>query len=183
MRICDTCGEPIAPGSRLCPYCESPQALMPRSESRGDPLRTINIEAGMPTVAEALLRLETQLDRARCDGVRLVRVIHGWGSSTGGRGRIRTAARQWLRQQLDDRRIRMLVPGDHYTHTSREGRDFQRRHPALRRGTIGRKKSGCGETLGPPGSAPPATEERTGNITSGIRPKRYSTPTAHGHRW
>jgi len=133
MRICETCGESIAPSSSICPYCESPQAFAALSGSRGgEPLRTLNIEAGMPTVAEAMQRLRIQLDRARADGVRLVRVIHGWGSNTGGRGRIRAAARQWLQRQLEERRIRALVLGDHYTHTSPEGRDFQRRHPALR---------------------------------------------------
>ena len=92
----------------------------------------LNVEAGLPTVAEALRRLEAQLDRARAEGVRVVRVIHGWGSAAGGGGKIRAAARQWLRGQLEQRRIRSLLFGDHYTHTSPEGRDFIRRHPALR---------------------------------------------------
>ncbi len=132
MRTCETCGEPIATGSSICPYCESPQSVTAAAGSGREPLRTLNIEAGMPTVAEALQRLEAQLDRARCDGVRLVRVIHGWGSNTGGRGKIRAAARRRLQQMLDDRQIRALVLGDHYTHTRPDGRDFQRRHPVLR---------------------------------------------------
>ena len=132
MKMCDMCGEPIEPSASRCPYCESPQAFVAASGGGGEPLRTLNIEAGMPTVAEAMQRLQVQLDRARRDGVRLVRIIHGWGSNTGGRGKIRTAARRWLQQQLDDRQIRALILGDHYTHTSPEGRNFQRRHPALR---------------------------------------------------
>jgi uncharacterized Zn finger protein (UPF0148 family) len=132
MKTCDMCGEPIPPHSGVCPYCESPQSVTAASARSGEALRTLNIEAGMPTVAEAMQRLRMQLDRAQADGVRLVRVIHGWGSNTGGRGKIRTAARRWLQQQLEDRQIRSLVLGDHYTHTSPEGRDFQRRHPALR---------------------------------------------------
>jgi len=132
MKTCDMCGEAIEPHSCVCPYCESPQSVKTGSARGGEALRTLNIEAGMPTVAEAMQRLRVQLDRAQADGVRLVRVIHGWGSNTGGRGKIRTAARRWLQQQLDDRRIRALVLGDHYTHTSPEGRQFQRRHPALR---------------------------------------------------
>lgn len=126
------CGEPIPPHASTCPYCESPQAFIAASGGQGEALRTLNIEAGMPTVAEAMQRLRLQLDRAQADGVRLVRVIHGWGSNTGGRGKIRAAARRWLQQQLEERQIRALVLGDHYTHTSPEGRQFQRRHPALR---------------------------------------------------
>ena len=132
MKTCDTCGETLAPGSSVCPYCEAPQSSSASDAASGPPVRTLDIEAGLPTVAEALRRLETQLDRAQRDGVRVVRVIHGWGSNTGGGGKIRAAARQWLQRQLDARRIRFLILGDHYTHTSPAGRDFIRRHPALR---------------------------------------------------
>jgi hypothetical protein len=132
MKTCDVCGEAIAPGSPVCPYCEAPQPLAAPGPAAGPPVRDLDIEAGMPTVAEALRRLETQLDRARRDGVRVVRIIHGWGSNTGGGGKIRAAARVWLRGQLEQRRIRALLLGDHYTHTSPAGRDFIRRHPALR---------------------------------------------------
>ncbi|MDR0993997.1 MAG: Smr/MutS family protein [Verrucomicrobiota bacterium] len=96
------------------------------------PLRTLNIEVGLPTVDEALQRLSIQLSRARTDGVRLVRVIHGWGSASGGGGKIRTAARSWIRQQAQTGSIRFYLFGDHYTPSSPEGRDFLRRHPALR---------------------------------------------------
>lgn len=92
----------------------------------------MDIEAGLPTVAEALRRLEAQLDRARADGVGVVRVIHGWGSATGGGGKIRAAARRWLQDQLAARRVRGVVFGDRFTHATPEGRDFLRRHPALR---------------------------------------------------
>ena len=132
MKTCDTCGESIAPGSAVCPFCEAPQLPDPSARAAGPAVRDLDIEAGLPTVEEALRRLAAQLDRARADGVRVVRVIHGWGSNTGGGGRIRTAARQWLQGQREQRRIRLMLLGDHYTHTSPEGRDFIRRHPALR---------------------------------------------------
>ena len=132
MKTCDTCGESIAPGSAVCPFCEAPQLPDPSARAEGPAVRDLDIEAGLPTVAEALRRLAAQLDRARADGVRVVRVIHGWGSNTGGGGRSRAAARQWLQGQREQRRIRSIFLGDHYTHTSPEGRDFIRRHPALR---------------------------------------------------
>jgi hypothetical protein len=132
VKTCATCGETLAPESAVCPYCESLQAPAAGRTASGPPVRTLDIEAGLPTVAEALQRLEVQLDRARADGVRVVRVIHGWGSANGGGGRSRAAARDWLRGQLAARRIRALVLGDHHTHTSPAGRDFLRRHPALR---------------------------------------------------
>lgn len=132
MKTCGTCGEEIAPQSTVCPYCETPQRPDPDARVDGPPVRDLNLEAGLPTVEEALRRLEAQLDRARADGVRVVRVIHGWGSRQGGGGKIRAAARQWLQRQLESRRLRSVFPGDHFTHTRPEGRDFIRRHPALR---------------------------------------------------
>lgn len=131
MKTCATCGETIAPQSIVCPYCETPQVPGP-GRGPGPAVRTLDIEAGLPTVEEALRRLEAQLDRARADGVQVVRIIHGWGSSSGGGGRIRAAARQWLQRQREAGRIQCVFPGDHYTHTSPAGRDFLRRHPALR---------------------------------------------------
>ncbi len=131
MKTCATCGETIAPQSTICPFCETPQVPGPAGSS-GPAVRTLDIEAGLPTVEEALRRLEAQLDRARADGVQVVRIIHGWGSSSGGGGRIRAAARQWLQRQREAGRLRSVFLGDHYTHTSPAGRDFLRRHPALR---------------------------------------------------
>ncbi|HOO21932.1 MAG TPA: Smr/MutS family protein [Kiritimatiellia bacterium] len=132
MKTCDTCGETIAPQSLVCPYCETPQRPSPGAAPAGPELRHLDLEAGLPTVEEALRRLAAQLDRARADGVRVVRVVHGWGSASGGGGRIRTASRRWLREQTDARRIRGILFGDHFTHTSPEGREFLRRHPVLR---------------------------------------------------
>ena len=132
MKCCDTCGEPIAPQSTVCPFCETPQRPDPAAPTAGPPLRNLDIESGLPTVDEALRRLETRLDRARADGVRLVRVIHGWGSASGGGGKIRAAARQRLRAWQELGRLRFFLPGDHYTPATPEGRDLLRRHPVLR---------------------------------------------------
>jgi hypothetical protein len=132
MKICDTCGEPVAAHSAVCPFCETPLATRAGPSDGGTLMRTLDIESGLPTVDEALRRLEIQLERARAGGVRLVRVIHGWGSSTGGGGRIRAACRRWLAARRDDGRIRAVLCGDHYTPTAPEGRDLQRRYPALR---------------------------------------------------
>ena len=132
MTPCDVCGEPIAPGSRLCPYCETPRAPDPSARPPGPPLRTIDVETGLPTVDEAIRRLETQIERARADGVALLRVIHGWGSTTGGGGKIRAAARRWRAGRLDSGQLRSVLFGDPSSHAAPAGRDLLRRHPVLR---------------------------------------------------
>lgn len=93
----------------------------------------LNLEIGLPTVAEALDRLQARLNQARIQGASVVRVIHGWGSTVGGGGKIRQAARQWLLKQQASGQVRTVLFGDHYTHTETETKILQRRYPELTR--------------------------------------------------
>ena len=56
---------------------------------------TLNLEQGMPTVADAIRRLEGELTALKRRGCRAVILIHGYGS-TGTGGRIRAAVRSRL---------------------------------------------------------------------------------------
>ena len=80
VKICDTCGNEISDHATICPHCESHVSMdfphWPRVK-----IRTINLEAGFPTTEEALRRLENEMAGALQDGIRLVRLIHGYGSS------------------------------------------------------------------------------------------------------
>jgi hypothetical protein len=42
---------------------------------------TLNLEAGFPTVDEVRRRLVSEVQSAKARGVRVIKVIHGWGSS------------------------------------------------------------------------------------------------------
>ena len=53
----------------------------------------INIEAGMPTVEEARERLKTALLKAKKENKKLVKVIHGYGS-TGKGDKLKTELRK-----------------------------------------------------------------------------------------
>lgn len=44
-------------------------------------MRTLNLEAGFPSVDDAQRRLLAEMQSARQDGLRVLKVIHGWGSS------------------------------------------------------------------------------------------------------
>lgn len=65
----------------------------------------------MPSVAEALQRLERQLESARRERVMLVKVVHGYGSSGVG-GEIRIAAQKWLRAMQERGQIRGCIFGE-----------------------------------------------------------------------
>jgi hypothetical protein len=44
-------------------------------------IRTFNVEAGLPTLAEARRLVIEEIKRAKREGIRVLKVIHGYGSS------------------------------------------------------------------------------------------------------
>lgn len=75
--------------------------------------RAVNLEEGRPTVAEALERLEREIGRARREGVHLLKVIHGYGS-TGVGGAIKRGVHRRLASLKRDGRIKEFVPGEEW---------------------------------------------------------------------
>ena len=126
---CDTCGNEIPLAVGLCPFCKHRQgaaeAVLPRPK-----LLTINLKEGMPTADEALSRLERELAKALQNGVRLLRLIHGYGS-TGVGGVIRTRVRTRLLELQHQGIIRSVLPGEHYSRNTEAGRQLLRAHPQL----------------------------------------------------
>lgn len=72
---------------------------------------TINLESGMPTVDHALARLRVEFTSAKTLRVKVIKLIHGYGSSGTG-GRIRTAVRAELENLKRAGRIKAYVPGE-----------------------------------------------------------------------
>ena len=76
-------------------------------------LRTINLEAGMPTVDEARRRLIQELKNARAAGVIAVKLIHGYGSSGTG-GAMRPAVRKSLLLRRKEGIVDEIVFGERW---------------------------------------------------------------------
>ena len=72
----------------------------------------INIEEGLPDVDGALRILEYQFASAAAIGERVVKVIHGYGSSGRGGGRLRAAARRWAKE---NKRVGLIVKGENFS--------------------------------------------------------------------
>ncbi len=72
----------------------------------------INIEEGLPDVDAALRILEYQFASAAVIGERVVKVIHGYGSTGRGCGKLRTAARRWGKE---DARVGFIVKGEDFS--------------------------------------------------------------------
>jgi len=74
-------------------------------------MKTVNLKEGMPQVHEALSQLDRELAHARKEGYRLVKLIHGYGS-TGAGGDIRIAVQRRLREMSDHGQIRDCIFGE-----------------------------------------------------------------------
>lgn len=90
-----------------------------------------NLEAGLPTAEQASERLERTLREARSCGAKVVRLIHGYGS-TGRGGKIREAVRRELGRKLARGEVRGVVHGENYSANANAARDLLSRFKELK---------------------------------------------------
>jgi len=93
--------------------------------------RTINLEAGLPSLDEARRSLLRAMDQARTDGVHVLKVIHGYGSS-GSEGVLCAGVRRSLRLRVKEGKAKLVIPGEKFSSDANETREFLSRHPSLR---------------------------------------------------
>jgi hypothetical protein len=94
--------------------------------------RTINLESGLPSLEEARRYLLAQVQGARREGVRVLKVIHGYGSSGAG-GVLCAGIRKSLRLRVKEGKALIVIPGERFSSDAMETRELLKRHPALRR--------------------------------------------------
>ncbi|MBP1589191.1 MAG: Smr/MutS family protein [Kiritimatiellae bacterium] len=131
MKLCEWCGEPIPGSARVCPFCEqslsrASEALAETGATPREYLRQVNLEAGHPTVDDAVRAFEAALEAGRRDRVRMLRLIHGKGTSTGS-ALIRQEIRRLLAYKLQAGHVRAVYPGE----AVRLSREWRRRYPFL----------------------------------------------------
>ena len=76
-------------------------------------IKVVNLEDGMPSVEQARTRLSSELSVARASGVRILKIIHGYGSSGVG-GDLRIALQATLQQMADRREVRACIFGENW---------------------------------------------------------------------
>jgi hypothetical protein len=94
--------------------------------------RTINLESGKPALDEARRRLLSEMEAARQRGVRVLKVIHGYGS-TGAGGTLCAGIRKSLRLRVKEGKALSVIMGERFSTDTQETRELLRRHPSLRR--------------------------------------------------
>jgi len=77
-------------------------------------IKTVNLKSDMPRVREALQQLDHELAVARREKARLLKLIHGYGS-TGAGGDIRIAVQKRLQQLVQDGQIRGCIFGENWS--------------------------------------------------------------------
>lgn len=95
----------------------------PAAKKKGPLVYSVNLEAGMPTVEEALCRMRAGLQEARMKHCRVVRFIHGYGS-TGKGGAIRAAVRNELKN---------AIPGEEFDSFHEPARRLLEQYPELKK--------------------------------------------------
>ncbi len=91
----------------------------------------VRIKEGMPTAHEASRRLVAELEVARRRGVRLLKLIHGYGSKGVG-GKLRGALRRALLEHQQARRVGRIVFGEDWSIFDATARALLDDYPELR---------------------------------------------------
>jgi hypothetical protein len=93
--------------------------------------KTINLEEGRPTVNVGLLRLDRALSTARAEGVPLLKLIHGYGSSGSG-GRLREEVWKALDRFKRNGLITGFIPGEDFRLSNEASWELVKRHKAIK---------------------------------------------------
>ena len=94
-------------------------------------MQIINIESGMPTVEEAREKLKTQLLKAKQDNKKLIKIIHGYGSSGKG-GILKGAIRKSLIHRRKEGLVKTIIWGEYFSKDKQETKELLKRHPELK---------------------------------------------------
>ena len=130
--LCEQCGNRFDATRHedFCPFCGFAQEQPPPPRPEATPHRLVNLERGNPTVEAALNRLENELHLAQAQGLRVLTLVHGYGS-TGRGGVIRQEARARLELLRMRGEIERVLFGEDFEGHSGRGRQMIREFPYL----------------------------------------------------
>ena|SRR5208283_5486121 len=94
-------------------------------------LKIVVLKEGMPSVEEARARLQTELGNARKNGIRVLKLVHGYGS-TGVGGDLRIALQSTLRQMAQRHEISDCIYGEDWRTSDSRSWELLKRMPDLK---------------------------------------------------
>lgn len=129
--VCPTCGNTVEPSLSRCVFCDTALESSTHPVQKPKPLhKRVNLEYGRPVVESALKRMHSELASARLTGVRVVTLIHGYGSSGKG-GKIRIECRKSLDFLQQSGMIKTVIYGEAFHRRSGLGKSLARQYPDL----------------------------------------------------
>jgi len=112
------------------------------SDGMATKVAIINLELGMPSVEQATHRLAGELIRARAQGAKVAKIIHGYGSSGVG-GKLRVGIRAALADRKRRGEIKEAVAGEDWSVFGEGARRILDVYPDLSRDRdFGRENAG-----------------------------------------
>ena len=94
-------------------------------------VKTINIKDSFPSVEQARTRLYAEIDVAQRRGLKVLKVIHGYGSHGVG-GELRVALQSTLRQLASSGHIRDCIYGENWRKSDAHSWEVLKRMPELK---------------------------------------------------
>ena len=105
-------------------------------------MNTIVVKQGMPTVEEARARLQAELRSARLGGIRVLKVVHGYGSKGAG-GDLRISLQATLQQMAQQHQIRDCIYGENWRTSDERSWELLKHMPELKNDSdLGRGNKG-----------------------------------------
>ena len=94
-------------------------------------IKQVNLEQGMPTWEQAERKLLGEITLAKKTGIRVLKIIHGYGS-TGVGGKLRVETRKLLVERKRRSLIKDFVPGEEWSKYLPTTKDLLNRYPKLK---------------------------------------------------
>jgi hypothetical protein len=94
-------------------------------------IKTFNVEAGLPTLDEARRRVIDEIKQAKREGVRVLKIIHGYGSSGKG-GALCIGLRKSFGLRKKEGVIKNSIPGEDFSIFNETALALLEAVPALR---------------------------------------------------
>jgi hypothetical protein len=105
-------------------------------------MKTVNLKSDMPLVQEALQRLDGELALAREEKTKLLKLVHGYGS-TGAGGDIRIAVQKRLFEMSQNGQIRICIFGENWSKSDESAWKLLQSQPELKNDSdLGRNNRG-----------------------------------------
>jgi adenosylmethionine-8-amino-7-oxononanoate aminotransferase len=109
---------------------------------RGRAIKIVNLKSDMPSVREALQRLDRELAVAQQEKAKLLKLVHGYGS-TGAGGEIRIAAQKRLLDMAQSGQIRGCIFGENWSKSDDVAWKLLQQNPGLKSDSdLGRRNRG-----------------------------------------